>query len=218
MAAVWNAAHASDPVGFAQGLRSARQQAARRARRLLSRHAVVTLSYSSTVVAALGGRTVPVSVALSLPGGEGARTVRALRRRGTPATIIPDAAMAAHVARARAVVLGADAVTARGVINKVGSRLLALAARAERLPCYVVTDTGKFAAPPARFPEPRLPPDGLFERVELDLITRIVTERGLLTPRSVELLVSRGPGPWISARGIRLPPSSPPGTHARSRA
>lgn len=191
MAAVWNAAHAEDPQVFVTRSRHGSAAAARVARRLLSRKRVVTISFSSTILEALRGSRRFVCVAESRPGGEGARMVRALRRRGAHARVIPDSAVAAWVARAGAVVLGADAVTAHGVVNKIGSRLLALAARAEDLPCYVVSDTSKFAVPPHRFPAPRLSPDGRFESVELDLITRVITERGLLTPRFVELLVSR---------------------------
>ncbi|HEX9581887.1 MAG TPA: hypothetical protein VF970_12355 [Gemmatimonadales bacterium] len=189
MAAVWNAAHADDPLAFVTQSRTGASSAARAARRLLSRRRIVTVSYSSSVLDALSGSPRAIYVAESLPGGEGTRMAAALRRRGIPARVIPDAAMAAWVARAAAVVFGADAVTARGIVNKIGSRLLALAARAEGIPCYVVTDTSKFAVPPTRFPSPRLSPDGRFEWVELELITRVITERGLLTPRFVEVLL-----------------------------
>lgn len=178
MAAVWNAAHAAEPREFLKVIAVAWRRAARNARRLLpSSGTVVTLSYSSTVVAALERRRGQVIVAESLPGGEGERTARALRRRGTRAMVVPDATVAAWVAVADAVVFGADAVTRRGVINKVGSRLLALAAKAERCPCYVVTDSSKFTLPSSPFPLPRLRPGDLFEYTDLSLITRVITER-----------------------------------------
>lgn len=178
MASVWNAVHAGDPREFLRAQTVAWRRAARNARRLLpSSGTVVTLSYSSTVVAALERRRGQVIVAESLPGGEGERMARALRRRGTRATVVPDATLAAWVTEADAVVFGADAVTRRGVINKVGSRLLALAARAERCPCYVVADTSKFALPGSRFPLPDLRPGDVFEYVALALVTRVITER-----------------------------------------
>jgi translation initiation factor 2B subunit (eIF-2B alpha/beta/delta family) len=178
MAAVWNAAHAAEPREFLKAIAVAWRRAARNARRLLpSSGTVVTLSYSSTVVAALQRRRGQVIVAESLPGGEGERMARALRRRGTRAIVVPDATVAAWVTEADAVVFGADAVTRRGVINKVGSRLLALAARAERCPCYVVADTSKFALPGSRFPLPDLGPGDVFEYVALALVTRVITER-----------------------------------------
>lgn len=178
MASVWNAVHASDPRAFLRAQTVAWRRAARNARRALPRGGtIVTLSYSSTVLATLERRRGRVIVAQSLPGGEGERMARALRRRGARATTVPDATLAAWVAEADAVIFGADAVTRRGVINKVGSRLLALAAKAERLPCYVVTDRSKFTLPPSRFPVPRLRPGDWFEYTGFGLITRVITER-----------------------------------------
>lgn len=186
MAAVWNAAHAPSPEHFLTVMDTAWRRAARHARELLPPSGmVVTLSYSSTVIETLGGRGNHVVVGLSLPGGEGARAAEALRQRGTEAYVVADAALASWVAAAEAVVIGADAVTRRGIVNKVGSRLLALAARAERCPCYVIADTTKFPRPPSPFPLPLLGPGALFEYTELALITRIVTEDGALTPRVV---------------------------------
>lgn len=178
MASVWNAVHAPDPGAFLRAQSLAWHRAARNARRALPRGGtIVTLSYSSTVLATLERRRGRVIVAQSLPGGEGERLARTLRRCGAWATTVPDATMAAWVAEADAVVFGADAVTRRGVINKVGSRLLALAARAARCPCYVVTDTSKFTLPSSPFPLPQLGPADLFEYVERRLITRLITER-----------------------------------------
>jgi len=181
MAAVWNAAHAPNPQRFLKGMQIGWRRAARAARRLLpSSGTIITLSYSATVLEALRGTKAHVAVAESLPGGEGARTARRLRAAGSTATVIPDAAAGQWAATADAVLLGADAVTRRGVINKVGSRLLALAAKAERTPCYVVADTSKFAWRLARFPLPVLGPGDRFEYVELDLIRRVITEHGAL--------------------------------------
>jgi len=182
MAAVWNAAHAPNPQQFLRGMQIGWRRVARAARRLLPRSGtIITCSYSATVLEALRGSQARVVVAESRPGGEGARTVRRLRTGGTTATVIPDAAVGQWAVTAEAVILGADAVTPRGVINKVGSRLLALAAKAERTPCYVVADTSKFAWRLARFPLPALGPGALFEYVELDLIRRVITEHGALT-------------------------------------
>ena len=195
MAAVWNAAHAPDPRRFLKDIEVGWRRAARHARRLLPRRGtILTLSYSATVLEALRGTKAHVVVAESLPGGEGARTAMRLRAAGTAATVVPDATVGQWAVTADAVIFGADAVTRRGVINKVGSRLLALAAKAERMPCYVVADTSKFAFRVSRFPPPGLGPGDRFEYVELDLIRRVVTEHGALT------------GPQVG-RHLRGPPS-----------
>jgi len=188
MAAVWNAARTPDPQRFLKDMQDGWRRAARHARRLLpAEGTVLTLSYSATVLEALNGTKAHVVVAESLPGGEGVRTANRLKEAGAAATVVPDATMGQWAAAADAVIFGADAVTARGAINKVGSRLLALAAKVERTPCYVVADTSKFAFSVSRFPLPSLGPGDPFEYVELGLIRRVVTEHGALTG----LLVAR---------------------------
>lgn len=193
MAAVWNAAHAPDPERFLIDMQAGWRRAIEHARRLLPQAgSLVTLSYSSTVLETLRGSGAKVVVGESLPGGEGARTAEALSRSGTAATVVPDATLGQWAAAADAVLLGADAVTPRGVINKVGSRLLALAAKVERTPCYVVADSSKFRLPRSAFPLPLLGPADLFEYVELDLIERVITEQGALTGRLVAKRVMGG--------------------------
>jgi translation initiation factor 2B subunit (eIF-2B alpha/beta/delta family) len=49
------------------------------------------------------------------------------------------------VGEADIVLLGADALTQRGAVNKVGSRLIALAAREAGVPVYACCDGGKVA-------------------------------------------------------------------------
>lgn len=190
MAAVWNAAHSEDPKRFVHTLALYRRRAARNARALLAgADLIVTLSYSSSVVETLLRLPSQVIVGKSLPGGEGERTATLLRRSGLRARTVPDASLAGWVAAADAVVLGADAITQRGAVNKCGSRALALVARVERCPCYVVADSTKFSSPPRQFPPPLLGPGSWFEYVELALLTRVITESGALTPRVVERLV-----------------------------
>jgi translation initiation factor 2B subunit (eIF-2B alpha/beta/delta family) len=111
--------------------------------------------------------------------------------------------MGQWAAAADAVLLGADAVTPRGIINKVGSRLLALAARAERVPCYVVADGSKLAPAASGFPLPLLGPGALFEYVEWSLISRLITERGGLSSWLVER--------WLGRRTAAIPTRRPSG-------
>ncbi|MFB6126136.1 MAG: NUDIX domain-containing protein [Halolamina sp.] len=121
---------------------------------------VATLSYSETVRAALrAAAPAEVVVAESCPGGEGVDLARALRADGLDATLVPDAALA-HVlgtGRVDAAVVGADAVGPDGrVVNKVGTRGLALACDAADRPLYVVAAGDKVAPAPASDWEPAL--------------------------------------------------------------
>lgn len=178
MGSVWNAARARDPDAFRRALEHGVANAARRARAWLPRRAtVVTLSYSSTVLATLSRKDLRVTVLESLPGGEGMRTARLLRRQGVAARVVADSMAARAVGQARFVVVGADTVTPRFIVNKVGTLPLALAARHHRVPVLVVADRSKWVSAAWPMPEPG-PRARLFEAVPRRIVTRVVSERG----------------------------------------
>ena len=117
---------------------------------------IVTSSYSSTVLRALGrnrARLERVFVGEGRPRLEGRATARELAQAGTPVVLVTDALASHSVVEADAVVVGADAVTASGaVVNKAGTYALALAARDRKVPFYVLADTLKLW--PRREPPP----------------------------------------------------------------
>ncbi|MCA9774543.1 MAG: hypothetical protein KC466_19140, partial [Myxococcales bacterium] len=179
--------------------------AAERAVKSLANARVLLTHSSSGSVDALFARMAPegrrVIVTEARPLKEGVRTARALARRGFDVDLIVDAAAASCVPEADAAVLGADSVLRDGgVLNKVGSRSLARAARDAGVAVYVIADTFKFDPRP---PESvtieemdpaevlgRAPPgvrvrNPYFDRVEPRDITAIVTERGPLRPSRV---------------------------------
>ncbi len=143
MAPVYNAAQAA--LGgrlpeFLARLRQSRDALARKAASLIAGRTVLTHSYSSTVVQAV--RHAPPARLLcteSLPGGEGRRTASLLHGE-----VIADAAMYSALAGVEIAVVGADAVTPAVVVNKLGTALLALAARARGVPVWVLCGTEKF--------------------------------------------------------------------------
>lgn len=113
---------------------------------------LVTWSYSSAVVAAverLAGRgPVTVLCGEGRPRGEGRRLAVRLVAAGARVTLTTDAAVTARLAGAMAVVVGADAVTPAGWINKVGTGALAAIARREGVPVYVLASRDKFRRDP----------------------------------------------------------------------
>lgn len=161
---------------------------------------VLTLSDSSTVRAGLlrASEEGALSVVCleSRPVDEGRRLARVLGEAGVPVTLSVDAAMAVHLPGCRAVVLGADSVGDRGIVNKIGSVPLARCARAAGVPVWVVTDGTKFLPP--GFPQPldddrpaeevcRPPGDvrvwnRYFELLPFDLVEWVVTDDGPLDP------------------------------------
>lgn len=119
---------------------------------------VMTHSFSSTVVEVcrlLEDAGLRMIVTESRPLNEGGRLAERLSAWKVPAVYITDAQMGLFVARADAVLVGADSVLADGsVINKAGTGLLALAAREHRVPFYVCCESFKWRA--AEEPPPEL--------------------------------------------------------------
>jgi len=173
---------------------------------------VITHSFSQTVLEALlaareEGKRFAVVCTESRPQGEGVMLARRLGASGIEARLIVDAAIYARMPAASLALVGADSVGTHGLTNKIGTGLLALAARAFRKPCYALCGGEKFL--PAGFPPPPEPPRSpleivaeppanvtvenfYFETMPFDLFTGMVTEAGLVKPAElVPLLESR---------------------------
>lgn len=153
---------------------------------------VITCSRSqiveTTLVALAAEEPLQVRCAESRPGGEGSGLARALADRGIDARLYEDTAIGTTVPGADAVVVGADAVSSRGFINKAGTAGLAALARFHGVPVYVLTGRERvipaevFDALPV---EPPLTADGLqtpvsvvFERIPARFTDQLVTDAG----------------------------------------
>lgn len=153
------------------------------------RSPVVTMSFSSTMVAAVAAAEVLALCARSEPGGEGEETARRLKALGREARVINDREAVRAARTGRMVVTGADAVGPGGVVNKLGTRALAEAAGQRATPCYVVAGTSKFLGVDLPAPRP-------FERTPLDLFTAVLHEEGAISPNDAVAM----------ARSFSLPP------------
>ena len=110
---------------------------------------ILTFSYSSSVLAVLleahvRQRLSAVFCTESRPMLEGQRLTRELARAGIAVELGVDVAIATFTERADIALVGADSITAGGVINKLGTTGLALACRHAGIPCYVVADRHKW--------------------------------------------------------------------------
>lgn len=164
---------------------------------------LVTLSYSGTVMRALATmpKDVDVSVAESLPMGEGAMTCRKLLDNGYQASLFRDSMIPSEVRNADLVLIGADAVCPEGVVNKVGTLSLALAAKQFARPLVVLCSTSKLI-PVLEMDEMVGGSDldrmkvreSIFEITPLELVTAIVTDEGVLSGEEMRkrLLKDRG--------------------------
>ena len=186
---VYDAAGGGDPITFVERARAETESAADGVRWVVSSRSnvVVTHSGSSAVQRALQrirSRVELVLCTASLPGGEGRAFARRLDRDGFPVEVIPDSAAARACDEATLALVGADAITGEGVVNKVGTRSLALAARDAGVGCYAIGCSSKLVGEPIDAGE-------LFETTALELFDAVLTERGALRPGQVRRAVAR---------------------------
>jgi methylthioribose-1-phosphate isomerase len=137
-----------------------------------------------------------------------------LSRAGVPVTLIADGMIASRLrlGDVRAVLVGADRIAANGdVANKIGTYGLALAARAHGIPFYVAAPTSTIdtASPNgAAIPIEQRASDEVtgwlgqasapagvgvwnpaFDVTSADLVTAIITDRGIVAPKDVARVI-----------------------------
>jgi translation initiation factor 2B subunit (eIF-2B alpha/beta/delta family) len=186
---------------------------------------VATVSSSATVRHLLESEAAPRGVGVlcfeSRPVREGRPLAAALAEAGVDVTYAVDASIALLVPECDAVLIGADSIGDRGVVNKIGSAAASLAARAAGVPLYVLADETKLL--PRGFPQPldddrpgrEVWPEAhpgvrvwnrYFEVVPTADVTAVVTEAGVWSPEELEaarddLRLPAGLVAWARARG-----------------
>ncbi len=174
--------------------------------------ALATVDYGTALapirVAHAQGKGIHVFVGETRPRLQGARlTAWELMREGIPMTLIADSAAGFFIQRGEVdlILVGADRVAANGdAVNKIGTYMLAVLAKENRVPFYVVAPTSTIDLSVAsggdipieeRGPEEvteilgqRIAPEGVrvanpaFDLTPHRYITAIVTEQGLIYP------------------------------------
>jgi len=198
--------------GFRQRADRAGAEIARHAARLIpDGSTVLTHSASDTVLRALvlaraRNKRFGVICTESRPVSEGRAMAAKLAAARIPVTLIIDAAAAIHLKHARIVMVGADAVSLGGLINKAGTALLAAAASRLRKPVYALCDSTKLVPPGYRLSAeaPKDPREILgeslagvsvsnlyFDLTPLDWLTGVVTEEGISTPAEIRRRLRR---------------------------
>jgi translation initiation factor 2B subunit (eIF-2B alpha/beta/delta family) len=129
--------------------RGARDAALHAAALIRDGAAVLTHSRSSTVLAAFleakrRGRDFSVVATESRPMLEGRALAEAIANQDIRVTLIADAAASLAMEHIDLVMVGADKITPVNLVNKIGTRMIVLAARERDLPVYVLCDTSKF--------------------------------------------------------------------------
>jgi translation initiation factor eIF-2B subunit delta len=196
---------AEEAEAFREALEKGTEAVGKRAsRELPDEGTVLTISSSSTVRATLIHHTrvgtLEVICLESRPVNEGRTLAEALARRGIRTIYAVDAAANRLLERVDLVLMGADSVGDRGVVNKIGSVALAAAAAERGIPVIVTADRTKLLPPgfPQEVDDARpgeevwRAPAGVrvwnryFEIVPTARVSRIVTEDGALAPEEAD--------------------------------
>jgi translation initiation factor eIF-2B subunit delta len=163
--------------------------------RLKKLNRIITLSRSGTVLEILKlwhktDSKIKVVACESRPKLEGRLMAESLVRNGIKTELITDAMMSLFFPQVDAAIIGADLVLKNGnVVNKVGSKSLALLCEEYRKPLYVITTKSKFSKEeifqskkenPQEIWEKQLKNLAIsniyFEEIEKKLITKIFTD------------------------------------------
>ena len=175
---------------------------------------LATVSYGTALApirtAIMQGKKVKVYATETRPRLQGAKlTTYELLRDGIPVTLIVDGAVGYLMERGmvRKVMVGADRITRRFVANKVGTYLIALAAREHNVPFYVAAPSSTFdlrdnesdVKIEERSPqevthigEKRIVPKGVrafnpaFDLTPVELVKGFITEKGVLAPAELK--------------------------------
>jgi ribose 1,5-bisphosphate isomerase len=89
-------------------------------------------------------KKISVVATITEPLEQGVKTVRELGKMGIPVILITDNAVGHLMKDVDLVLVGSDAIRKNGIVNKVGTSLIALAAKENRKPFYAVGNTLKF--------------------------------------------------------------------------
>lgn len=166
--------------------------ASRNALKLVTKRSIImTCSYSSAVCSALemarrGGTDFKVLAVDSRHKkiSYGEITAKRLAAAGISCSVVPEAQLAWHVARADYIFCGADAVSLHGwLINGEPSLELAIVAARKQKPVHIICETAKIDV--RGFLTGLHRPETGFDMVPLELVSDIVTERGLLSREKV---------------------------------
>ncbi|MFW6321334.1 MAG: NUDIX domain-containing protein [Halohasta sp.] len=175
---------------------------------------IATLSWSGTVRDALAELGEPVMVAESRPDREGIDLAESLASEGIDVTITTDAALPAVLSDREfgAVLVGADTILPNGdIVNKAGTRALAVAAERAGVPVYVVAARDKVATDDT-FHSEEGPATAVYDGEESiavrnpvfdltpgELVDGVLTEDGLLDQRGISVVAAqhRANDEWV---------------------
>jgi len=146
-------------------------------------------------------KKISVFATVTEPLGQGIKTATELAKLKIPVTLINDNAVGHMMRQVNMVVIGSDAIRKNGVVNKVGTSLVALAAKENKKPFYVVASTIKFDRRKKFIIEER-PANEVYKKIkgikirnpafditDWKFVTAVVTEKGILKPEKIKRML-----------------------------
>jgi ribose 1,5-bisphosphate isomerase len=144
------------------------------------------------------GKKITVYVTETEPKHQGIKTALELSKKGMRIFLIVDSAIEYFIKDVDIVIVGSDAIRKEGVVNKIGTYPMAVVAKEHKKPFYVVGNTLKLDRRKKLVIEQRNPHEIYVEHIKtleiknpaFDLtpwkfISRVVTEKGILTPGNI---------------------------------
>ncbi len=172
------------------------------------------------------GKKIQVYVTETRPRFQGRETAEIFGKVGIPTFLIVDSAARYFMNRVTKVIVGSDAVAANGaVVNKIGTSMMALAAKESRTPFYVASETYKFSPETSlgelikieeRSSSEVVPEENLknlanvvvrnpaFDATPPEYVDIIITEKGIIPPQAVIYLIQQEFG-WTVLEELRRP-------------
>jgi len=141
------------------------------------------------------------------PLEQGVKTAKELARARIPVTLIVDSAVGSYMKDIDMVIVGTDAMRKEGVVNKIGTKLYAIATMEYNKAFYVVGNTLKFdkrkkfeiEQRPAKEVYKELTKPYRLKRVKIrnpafditpwKFVSRVITERGVYTPSQIKKML-----------------------------
>jgi translation initiation factor 2B subunit (eIF-2B alpha/beta/delta family) len=160
-------------------------------------HCHATSVINALIYAKKKGKHFEVFNTETRPLYQGRKTSKELRRVGIKVTMFVDAAALIALAnnsnkKADLILLGADVITKKGVMNKIGSAMYAELAKLHKIPFYIVTNSLKFTKKEIKIEQRKSEEvwdnkkskvkiiNPAFEFIQKNLIKGIISEYGIL--------------------------------------
>jgi translation initiation factor eIF-2B subunit delta len=172
---------------------------------------ILTYSFSGAVFSILKKakkkrKKFKVVLSESRPLHEGRNLAENLGKLGIPVTLVIDAGLSLYLKEADLVLVGADSISEKSFVNKVGTLSISFLAKRFGVPFYVVSERTKFISQkwrdslynradpkevfPKKFKNVKVE-NPYFEHVPLKNCTEIITPEGFLLPSQIPSMIRK---------------------------